>query len=287
MSRLRLAWLLLVVILLACAAPPPAVIPPIDPAAPTTAPPTAAATAVPTQPAVANPTAAPTAEPFATAIPLPAWQNPLDPDVQETAAAANVPFNQLLPENSGLWQFDTGSFWHPIALAINDTIAFLLDGGRVLALDLANGMPLAVLLQPGDVVETLVVQEPLDLALIGEELLVLDRVGDVYALDLAAGTWRLEQSLRPIGETSSHYFVALGHDAASGDMRLRLETSYSYAQYFSQTAVSGFGRCRRTCCRWTSAAWLTRCTSCGAIQTARPRWPSSRKRCVWRPLLPR
>lgn len=233
MNRVRLAFLLLLTGLLACAAPPPAVIQPVNPAVPIVSPTAVvSATAVPSQTPLINPTAPPTPEPSATAVPWPVWQNPLDPAMRDTAVSANAAFYSLLPENSGLWQFAAGSFWHPIALAMNDDTAFLLDGGRVLALDLTDNTPLAVLLQPGDVVENLVVQEPLDLALVGAELLVLDRVGDVYALDLAAKTWRLEQSLRPIGETSSHYFVALGHDAASGDMRLRLETSYSYAQTF-------------------------------------------------------
>lgn len=232
MNRVHLVWLLLLVGLLACATVPPVVITPAaNPAVPTTAA-TAVATAVPTQPPMLLPTDSPTAVPSATVPALPVWQNPLDPAMQATAVAANVPFYPLLPENSGLWQFDPGSFWHPIALVMNESTAFLLDGGRVLALDLASGAPPELLLQPGDSVAGLLVQEPLDVVLVGGELLVLDRVGDVYARDLAAGTWRLEQSQRPIGETSSHYFVALGHDAANGDMRLRVETSYGYAQYF-------------------------------------------------------
>jgi len=115
---------------------------------------------------------------------------------------------------------------------MNDSTAFLLDGGRVLALDLVNGGAPRLLLQPGDFVDDLPVQEPLDLALAGQHLLVLDRVGDVYRLDLATAVWQLERYERPIGATSSHYFVALGHDAASSELRLRLETSYSYAQYY-------------------------------------------------------
>lgn len=233
MNRVRLAFLLVLTGLLACTAPPPAVIQPIDPVVAIVSPTAVvSATAVPIQTPISNPTAVSTPEPSATAVLRPVWQNPLDPAMRDTAVSANAAFYSLLPENSGLWQFAAGSFWHPIALAVNESTAFLLDGGRLLALDMRRSTPLTVLLQPGDVVENLVVQEPLDLALVGAELLVLDRVGDVYAFDLAAKTWRLEQSLRPIGETSSHYFVALGHDAASGDMRLRLETSYSYAQTF-------------------------------------------------------
>ncbi|MCB8979723.1 MAG: peptidoglycan DD-metalloendopeptidase family protein [Ardenticatenaceae bacterium] len=230
MNQVRLFWLLLLGGLLACAAPPTLVTPTAVPGVPTVVMPTP--TAVSTETPAIMPTNPPTAVPSPTVPALPMWQNPLDPAMQETAVAASVPFYQLLPDNSGLWQFDLGSFWHPNALAMNETSAFLLDGGRVLLLDLVNGVSPRVLLQPGDWVTDLVVEEPLDLALVGEELLVLDRVGDVYALDLAAETWRLEQSQRPIGETSSHYFVALGHDAANSDVRLRVETSYGYAQYF-------------------------------------------------------
>jgi murein DD-endopeptidase MepM/ murein hydrolase activator NlpD len=115
---------------------------------------------------------------------------------------------------------------------MNETTAFLLDGGRVLAVDLVNAAPPRPLLQPGDFVNDLLVQEPLDLSLVEEKLLVLDRTGDVYALDLATAVWQIEQYERAISETSSHYFIALANDAAVDQMRLRLETSYGYAQYY-------------------------------------------------------
>ncbi|MAT95728.1 MAG: hypothetical protein CL608_01065 [Anaerolineaceae bacterium] len=233
MIRLRLWGLLLFTGLLACAAPPSVGMPPAPPPMPTASPTAAAVeTAVPPATATVNPTALPTLPPSPTATVGPAWQNPLDETLRATAVAHNATFQQLLPQNSGLWQYDPGSFWHPIALALNDRTAFLLDGGRVLVLDLTNGSPPQPLLQPGDFVGDLPVQEPLDVALVGEKLLVLDRVGDVYALDLVTAVWRVERYERPIGETSSHYFVALGHDAASSEMRLRLETSYGYSQYY-------------------------------------------------------
>lgn len=233
MIRWRLFWpLALLAGLLACAAPPPVAVP--SPAASTaTAQPALPTQTVvqPTGTAVVLPTAVATNTPFPPPS-LPQWHNPLDEAMQETAAAHDAAFYQMLPENTGLWQYDPGSFWHPIALALNETTAFLLDGGRVLALDLVNGAPPQTLLAPGDFVDNLLVQEPLDLTLMGNELLVLDRAGGVYRLDLATAVWQLERNERPIGETSSHYFVALGHDAAAAQMRLRLETSYSYAQYF-------------------------------------------------------
>ncbi|MEZ4590042.1 MAG: peptidoglycan DD-metalloendopeptidase family protein [Chloroflexota bacterium] len=223
----RLLLLALLAGLLACATPPAPT--PIAQVAPSPQP-TGTATAVPPTATLPIPTIAPTVSP--TNTPAPTWDNPLDGAMQETAVSQNATFHQLLPANSGRWQFDPGSFWHPIALEMNETTAFLLDGGRVLALDLLSGAPPAPLLQPGDFVDGLLVQEPLDLALVGEELLVQDRAGDLYALDLATGGWQIERYEREIDETSSHYFVALGHDTVGEVRRLRLETSYSYAQYF-------------------------------------------------------
>lgn len=231
MIRFRLLWLLLLSNLLACATPLQVMPPLPQTRVPTSTPAAAETSALPVTPV---PTPIPTSTLLPSPVPpaAPLWQNPLDKTLRETAAAHNAPYYQLLPENSGVWQYDPGSFWHPIALALNGSTAFLLDGGRVLALDLASDAPPQSLLQPGDFVDDLLVQEPLDLAMVGEQLLVLDRVGDVYAFDLATAVWQLEQYERPIGETSSHYYVALGHDAASSGMRLRVETSYSYAQYY-------------------------------------------------------
>lgn len=231
MRQLRLLWLLLLGSALACAAPPSVVAPLPETPVPTSWP-TATVTAVSLPTPTTNPTATPTLQPSPTLPAGPQWQNPLDETMRETAVSHNAVFYNLSPENSSLWQYDLGSFWHPIALVMNDTTAFLLDGGRVLALDLGRGAAPRLLLQPGDFVADLLVQEPLDLALVGQHLLVLDRVGDVYALDLATAVWQLERHERPIETTSSHYFVALGHDAASSGMRLRLETSYHYAQYY-------------------------------------------------------
>ncbi|MCB9006922.1 MAG: peptidoglycan DD-metalloendopeptidase family protein [Ardenticatenaceae bacterium] len=233
MMRLRLVSLLWLAGLLACAAPPAAVLPrPSTPTPLPTAAPTVEETAVPPATTLPQSTAAPAPVPSATPVPVLLWENPLAEAMQETAVAHGAAFHQLLPQNSGLWQFDLGSFWHPIALAMNESTAYLLDGGRVLALDLSGAAPPHLLLQPGQMVDGLLVQEPLDLSLIDNQLLVLDRAGGLYALDLATAVWQLEKNGRPIGETSSDYFVALGHDAAADQMRLRLESSYNYAQYF-------------------------------------------------------
>lgn len=227
MRHHRLLFLALLGALLACATPPTPT--PLAQVVPSPQP-TETATAVPPTATLPMPTSTPPIAPSAT--PAPVWDNPLDVGMQETAVAHNAIFHQLLPANSGRWQFEAGSFWHPIALEMNQATAFLLDGGRVLALDLLSGTLPTPLLQPGDFVDGLLVQEPLDLALVGPQLLVQDRAGDLYALDLATGRWEIERYEREIGATSSHYFVALGHDTVGAARRLRLETSYSYAQYF-------------------------------------------------------
>ncbi|MCB8926402.1 MAG: M23 family metallopeptidase [Ardenticatenaceae bacterium] len=239
MTRFNLLWLALLGGLLACTKTPvPVATPTPFMQVPASQQPLVTATALSTSlptPSSSVATMAPTVLPSATPLPLPVWDNPLDVTMQETAVSHNATFAQLLPANSGHWQFETGSFWHPIALEMNETTIFLLDGGRVLALDLLNDTPPVPLLQPGDFVDGLLVQEPFDLALIGDQLLVQDRAGDLYALDLTTGSWQIERYEREIGETSSHYFVALGYDTAGSDRRLRLETSYSYAQYFFPT----------------------------------------------------
>ncbi|VAW36985.1 hypothetical protein MNBD_CHLOROFLEXI01-3859, partial [hydrothermal vent metagenome] len=241
--RRSLTWLLLCFNLIACATvssspqASPTLIPSLQPSiSPSPLPPSGVATVTPTHLPQPTVTVSPPILPSPTPLPLPQWENGLDVLMRETAVSQSVPFHQLLPSNSGAWQYDSGAFLHPIAFAMNDETAFLLDGGRVLVLNLIDASPPQILLQPDDIIEELPVQEPLDLALIGEQLLVLDRTGDVYRLDLQTislelaetAVWQLERYERPIGETSSDYFVALGQDMAGSDMRLRLESSYSY-----------------------------------------------------------
>ncbi len=144
----------------------------------------------------------------------------------QMARAAQASFRLLDDGNTGVWQYDDGLFVHPIALEVAGDVAYLLDGGRVLALNLAQPEPPTLLLSPGDRVEDVPVIEPLDLALTAVGLLVLDRAGDVYGYDLAAQTWSLARYDRPIGATSSHYYVAL-------DDGVLVEPSYNFAMQFS------------------------------------------------------
>jgi murein DD-endopeptidase MepM/ murein hydrolase activator NlpD len=131
----------------------------------------------------------------------------------------------LHEDNIGVWRYAPGSFFHPIALEVAGDMAYLLDGGRVLALNLAEPRPPELLLSPGDMIKGVPVIEPLDLALAEDGLLVLERAGDVYRYDLERQLWTLERYDRPIGETSSHYYVALAG-------RVLLEPSYNFALQF-------------------------------------------------------
>lgn len=155
----------------------------------------------------------------------------------QTAVSHNIPFITMQPENSGIWQYPADSFIHPIALQVWDGMAYLLDGGRVLAIDVQNPSPPQVLLAPGDEVAdvgtSVTVIEPLDLAADADGLLVLDRAGDVYRYDWAAEAWVVDWYMRPIGDTSSHYYVALGRD---GDARYLLETSYKFMVQYADGA---------------------------------------------------
>jgi murein DD-endopeptidase MepM/ murein hydrolase activator NlpD len=67
------------------------------------------------------------------------------------------------------------------------------------------------------------VLEPIALSVAGDELLVLDRAGDVYAFAPVEGRWVLDRFDRAVRDTYDHYFVAL---AASGNARFLMETTH-------------------------------------------------------------
>ncbi|MCP4426677.1 MAG: hypothetical protein GY803_19465, partial [Chloroflexi bacterium] len=188
-----------------------------------------AATAVPSPPpptvmAPVAPTAVLTRQPLPTSTPPPpVFANPLDDDMAQTAVAYDAEFIHFTPENSGIWAYTANSFLHPIALEVWQETAFLLDGGRVLAINLTKPTPPRVLLASGDTVDGARVMEPLDLTVGEAGLYVLDRVGDVYRYELADGRWHLERYDRPVSDTSGHYYVALDTEA---DAQFLLEANY-------------------------------------------------------------
>ena len=153
----------------------------------------------------------------------------VDEIVGAEAATAGAEHVWLDEHNTGLWRYAPGSFVHPLALEVLGDTAYLLDGGRVLALELSQPTEPHLLLSPGDSVETVRVLEPLDLASDGASLLVLDRAGDVYRYDPAARNWTVERYDRPSGSSYDHYFVAL---SASEDTNYLLETSHEQVLRF-------------------------------------------------------
>lgn len=191
-------------------------------------------TAVPTatMPPPAPPTAQPTMTPTAVlepTRPLPTIQNPTDPTFVQMADAVGKPLVVVDGSNTGVWQYPEESFIHPIAFALQGTTAFLIDAGRVLALDLGQPEQAKVLLQGGDDVAGVRVIEPLDIHVAPDGLLVLDRAGDVYRYDWQSRDWSIDRYDRPIRDTSSHYYVALAGEANG---RYLLETSYNYTMHY-------------------------------------------------------
>jgi murein DD-endopeptidase MepM/ murein hydrolase activator NlpD len=155
------------------------------------------------------------------------------------AAQAGAEFVWLAPEeggNSGIWRYADNSYLHPLALEVLDggpssgSTAYVLDGGRVLALSLDQPAAPSVLLAPGDEVEGIRVLEPLDLAADDDSLLALDRAGDVYRYDPAEANWTVERYDRPVRDTYDHYFVAL---SGGGEANYLLETTHEQVWRFA------------------------------------------------------
>jgi murein DD-endopeptidase MepM/ murein hydrolase activator NlpD len=146
--------------------------------------------------------------------------------VSAEADQAGGQYIWLNETSTGTWHYAVNSFVHPIALEVLGNTAYLLDAGRVLALDLASPAPPHLLLAPGDYVKDVRVLEPLDLAIGGTSLLVLDRAGDVYRYDPAAADWSVEHHGRPSGDTGDDYFVALAADGNRTAYRYLLETTH-------------------------------------------------------------
>ena len=179
-------------------------------------------------------TSTPSPTPVATAtLPPPTFDNPINPELVALAEAHGADFVPLTLANTGLWQFAPHQFSHPIDLLWVDGMVYVLDRGRLWAIDLAQPTPPHLLLQPGDLIPAheslmtpaLPVQEPLAIAHDNGRLWLLDRVGDVYGYTPAMGWW-LDRYDRPIQVSSSHYFVAL---ATGENGRFLLDASYNYA----------------------------------------------------------
>ena len=179
-----------------------------------------------------------TVVPTVSALPIPAFTNPSLASFEETAARWNAEFWTIDMTNTGLWEYvDRGTLVHPISLAYGDGVIYLIDSGRVLEVDLhLPGVP-HILLEPGDEVARVPVLEPLDLSFAGDQLLVLDRAGDVYAYDPISMIWRLDRYDRPVEASSGHYFVALSSDPLFNESMPRkalLETNYKFVELYDE-----------------------------------------------------
>jgi murein DD-endopeptidase MepM/ murein hydrolase activator NlpD len=157
--------------------------------------------------------------------------------ISAEATAVNASHIWLDEANTGSWHYAENSFIHPIALEVVEDTAYLLDGGRVLALTLDQATEPNVILVPGDLVqqnsplpEGVRVLEPLDLAADGLSLLALDRAGDVYRYDPATGIWAVERYDRPARDTDDHYYVALAGDKEATYL---LETTHEQVWRFT------------------------------------------------------
>ena len=170
-----------------------------------------------------------------TPLPTPEFLNPEFDTYRQVAETWQAELVVADQGNTGLWQFGEDALVHPIAIVTAQEMAYLIDGGRVLSIDLQDPGSLATLLAPGQDVEGVAVIEPLDLALTDNFLFVLDRAGDVYKYNLADEIWRLDRYDRPVEESSGEYFVALAaaqSETQSEPGRALLETNYKFAQIY-------------------------------------------------------
>lgn len=155
----------------------------------------------------------------------------IDPIAMANTASNPTSYTWIEPKNTTRWQFPPGTFIHPTAVETLGSYIYILDSGMVQQLDRQNPTMPKIILTPDAEVAGVRVIEPIDIAGSGEFLYVLDRAGDVYEYNTTAGTWSLRRYDRPVGETSTHYYVAL---TAQGDQQLLLESSYHLA--LSETA---------------------------------------------------
>ena len=156
--------------------------------------------------------------------------------VAAEAAATGAQYVSLDESTAGAIRYAANSFIHPLALTVIDRTAYLLDGGRILALPLDDAQAPEVILASGDSVETVRVLELLDLTSNGTSLLALDRAGDVYRYEPSSRSWTVERYDRLVRDTYDHYFVALD---AGPDANYLLETSREQVWRFTSGRAGG------------------------------------------------
>ncbi len=132
----------------------------------------------------------------------------------------------LLNNSINKWTLSADSLIHPIAIVPAQGIFYILDSGRILAIDpsVTDGTFVEILASGSDVEGTRVL-ELLDLSSDGTTLFALDRAGDIYRFD--GSNWALDRYDRPIRDRSAHYYTALGigFDSQAAGRRHLLESS--------------------------------------------------------------
>lgn len=139
-------------------------------------------------------------------------------------------------DSHATWQFPQNSLIHPLAIDVFGDTAYLIDSGRVLSISLTNGTSEQILTAE-TFIEGVKVLEPLDLTVNESELLVLDRVGDVYRYNLASRTWSIDRYDRPVRDISAHYYFALSEIEGA---RYLLENSYDFVTGYTDGTLPGW-----------------------------------------------
>ncbi len=145
----------------------------------------AGCSASPGPPVASQPTStprlAPTATPSPTRTPAPT------PTIQSAGALT------LGPGNAQIFRYPSDTFVRPLALSVAHEMAYLLDGGRLLAVRLSDGA-LSLVPFPAEGIEGVPVKDLSDLAVAEDgSLILLDRSGDVYRWAPDTGEWSLER----------------------------------------------------------------------------------------------
>jgi murein DD-endopeptidase MepM/ murein hydrolase activator NlpD/predicted deacylase len=110
------------------------------------------------------------------------------------------------------YRYPTGTFPHPVSLAVNGDKLYLVDSGRLLRLTVgATELPV-VMAAPGDTIAGLPVQELSDVALSPDgSLLVMDRSGEVFCYDVTSETWN-RLNWEAVAGTGGTYVTAVAAD---------------------------------------------------------------------------
>jgi len=112
-------------------------------------------------------------------------------------------------ENATIYRYAPGTFAHPLRMMVLNGTVYLVDEGRLKAVDLENPGRWRIVKPSGNVVEGVPIKELGDLALSGDSLLLLDRSGDLYRYFPEGGRWSLERSTNIPGAQPRQYLASV------------------------------------------------------------------------------